>query len=195
MDERPEDDTPDGTEEAPAMPKWVPAVIGAVLVIMASFAVYTGLRYRNPPLANGIVKTRHPARAMTGGGAPGEPGPGGSLVLPGESGDNAPSPNAPVAGHSKVEINGTKGAIAVVPHLTARRGMTLNVAPEDALVYVNDTPVGVANQLRGPYEFPAPGSYTVRIAAPGYKEQQVIVTASDNGTPEVVTVNATLQKQ
>ncbi len=80
-------------------------------------------------------------------------------------------------------------------HLTARRGMTLNVVPEDAMILVNDTPVGTASQLRGPYEFPAPGSYTVKITAPGYKEQQFIVTAADNATPEVVTVNATLVKQ
>jgi hypothetical protein len=194
MDERPEDDPAGGAEEAPVMPKWVPVAIGAVLVTMASLAVYTGLRYRNPPLANGIVKIRRPVRAMTGGGAPGEPGPGGSLVLPGESGDNAPSPNAPVAGRAKLEINGTKDAIAVVNHFTARRGMTLNVVPEDAMVFVNDTPVGIANQIHS-YEFPAPGSYTVRISAPGFRDHQVLVTAADNATVEVVTVNATLQKQ
>jgi PEGA domain len=194
MDERPEDDPAGGAEDVPVMPKWVPAVIGVVLVTMASLAVYTGLRYRNPPLANGIVKIRRPARPITGGGAPGEPGPGGSLVLPGESGDNAPSPNAPIAGHSKIEIDGAKGAIAVIPHFTARRGMTLNAVPEDAMVFINDTPVGTANQIRS-YEFPAPGSYTVRIVAPGYKDEQVIVSAADNATPEVVTVNATLRKQ
>ena len=196
MDERPEDETPGGgVEEVPGMPKWVPAAIGAVLVTMAALAVYTGLHYRNPPLANGIVKIRRPARTINGGGAPGEPGPGGSLVLPGDSGDNAPPPNAPIASRSRLEISGSGGAITTTPHLTARRGMTLNIVPEEAMVYVNETPVGMANQLRGPYEFPAPGSYTVRMAAPGYRDQQVIVTASESATPEVVAVNATLRKQ
>src|SRR6266446_5796823 len=179
MEERPEDDVAGGADDGPIMPRWVPAAIGAMLVIMAALAVYTGLRYRNPPLANGIIRIRRPVRPMTGGGAPGEPGPGGSLVLPGESGDNAPSPNSPITSRSRAEINGSRGAIATTLHLTARRGMTLSVVPEDAMIFVNDTPVGTAIQLRAPYEFPAPGSYTVRIAAPGYKEQQVIVTASD----------------
>src|SRR5438105_15938858 len=90
---------PDETaEETPVMPRWVPAVIGLVLVAMAALAVYTGLRYRNPTLANGIIRSRRAPRTTNGGGPPGEPGPGASLVLPGESGDNAPSPNAPVAG-------------------------------------------------------------------------------------------------
>jgi hypothetical protein len=195
MEERPEDDVAGGADDVPVMPRWVPAAIGALLVTMAALAVYTGLRYRNPPLANGIIRIRRPARPITGGGAPGEPGPGGSLVLPGDSGDNAPSPNTPIASRSRAEINSARGITTTALHLTARRAMTLNVVPEDAMVFVNDTPVGTAIQLRVPYEFPASGSYTVRIAAPGYREQQVIVTASDSATPEVVTVNATLQKQ
>src|SRR5258708_1350473 len=195
MEERPEDDVAGGADDVPAMPKWVPAAIGAMLVTMAALAVYRGLRYRSPPLANGIIRIRRPVRPITGGGAPGEPGPGGSLVLPGDSGDNAPSPNAPVTSRSRAEISGSPGVIATPLHLTARRGMTLSGLPRDAMIFVNDTPVGTAIQLRAPYEFPAPGSYTVRIVAPGYREQQVVVTASDNATPEVVTVNATLQKQ
>lgn len=190
-----DDERPETEDDAPVMPKWVPAVIGLVLVTMAALAVYTGLRYRNPPLSGGIIKLRRPARPITGGGAPGEPGPGASLVLPDESGDNAPSPNTPINSRARAEISGSRTGVTGTMHLTARRGMTLNVVPDDAMVYVNDTPVGTAGQLRGPYEFPAPGSYTVKITAPGYKDQQVIVTAADNATPEVVTVSATLVKQ
>src|SRR5437660_10004961 len=81
-------------DETPAMPRWVPGVIGVVLVAMAALAVYTGLRYRTPTLANGVVKSRRPARAMTGGaGPPGEPEPGASLVVPGDAADNAPTPS------------------------------------------------------------------------------------------------------
>ena len=156
----------------------------------AALAVYTGLRYRNPPLVNGIIHMRRPARPITGGGAPGEPGPGASVVLPGDSDDNAPSPNAPLSSTSRAEITGSGNAVAGVMHLTARRGMTINITPDDAMITINDTPLGQANQLRWPYEFAAPGSYTVRLSAPGYKEQAFIVTASDNATPEVVTVNS-----
>jgi hypothetical protein len=195
-DERPEEAADAAQDEdAPVMPKWVPALIGVVLVSMAALAVYTGLRYRNPPLASGIIKLRHPARSMTGGGAPGEPGPGGSLVLPGDSGDNAPSPNAPVNSRSRAVISGSRAGITSVVHLTARRGMTLNVVPDDAMIFINDTPVGSASQLRATYEFPAPGSYTVRIESPGFKPQIFLVTSSDTATPEVVTIDAKLEKQ
>ena len=69
-------ETPRPPEETPLMPRWVPAAIGVVLVAMAALAVYTGLRYREPTLANGVVKSRRPVRAMTsGGGPPGEPEP------------------------------------------------------------------------------------------------------------------------
>ena len=61
---------PHPQDEPPVMPRWVPGVIGIVLVAMAALAVYTGLRYRTPMLANGIVKSRRPARAMTGGAGP-----------------------------------------------------------------------------------------------------------------------------
>jgi hypothetical protein len=182
-------------DQSPPMPKWVPVLIGVVLVAMAGLAVYTGLHYRNPPLANGIIKMRRPPRPSTGGGSPGEPGPGASLVLPGESGDNAPSPNAPINGRTRAVIRGGPEGIEVAPHLTARRAVIISVLPDDALVYVNETPVGTAGQLKEPYEFPAPGSYTVRITAPGYRDQQFIVTSSETATPEVATLKAELKKQ
>src|SRR3954453_13500941 len=120
--ERPESED----DDAPGMPKWVPAAIGLVLVTMAGLAVYTGIRYRNPPLASGIIKLRRPARPITGGGAPGEPGPGASLVLPDESGDNTPAPNTPINGRARAEISGSRTGVIGTMHLTARRGMTLN---------------------------------------------------------------------
>ena len=90
MTEEPRPPAPDepslrpAPEEAPLMPPWVPALIGVVLVAMAALAVYTGIRYRSPTLANAVVTPRRPARAMTGGsGPPGEPEPGASLVFPG----------------------------------------------------------------------------------------------------------------
>ena len=57
--------------EEPHLPRWVPALIGAVLVIIAGLAVYTGLRYRNPTLGDGIIRPKRPGPAATGGRSPG----------------------------------------------------------------------------------------------------------------------------
>src|SRR5205807_8888698 len=113
------------------------------------------LRFRNPTLANGIIKPRKPPRAMTGVGPPGEPEPGASLVFP----ENAPTAGGP--------------AVAGAQRMSARRGMITNVLPDDALVYVNGVVIGEAKQFNTSdevYDFPAEGNYTVRLVAPGYKE-------------------------
>ncbi len=177
--------------EEPKLPSWVPTVIGIVLVIMAALAVYTGLRYRNPTLANGIIRTRHPPRAMTGGGPPGEPEPGASLVFP----ENAPDANEPLDTRARAEISGGPGSVIGVPHLIARRGMIANVLPDDALIYVNGVLIGQAKQFNTAdevYDFPAPGSYTIRLTAPGYKEAQYVITASDNAQEEIARIDAKL---
>src|SRR5437867_7994846 len=166
--------------EQPGIPSWVPPLIGVVLVIMAALAVYTGLRYRNPTLANGIIKTRKPPRAMTGGGPPGEPEPGASLVFP----ENSPTAQP-----------GTVTGTAV---MSARRGLMTNVFPDDAMVYVNGVLIGQAKQFDAAdevYDFPAPGAYTIRLVAPGYKEAQFVVSASDNATSEIARIDVKLQRQ
>src|SRR3984893_12815563 len=146
------------------LPRWVPTLIGIVLVLMAALAVYTGIRFRNPTLANGIIKNRRPPR-MTGRGPPGEPEPGASLVFP----ENSPTAGGPVAA----------GAI----QMSARRGLITNVMPEDAMVYVNGVAIGEARQFNTVdkvYDFPAEGPYTVRIVQPGFKEAQYVVRGSEN---------------
>jgi hypothetical protein len=180
------------TEEpqTPPMPRWVPVLIGVVLVLIAALAVWTGIRYRHPTLANDIVKSRRPARPMTGAGPPGEPEAGGSLMFPGES----PTASAPIAGRSRIEVTGGTQGITAVVRMWARRGATFNVTPDDAIVYVNDTPIGQASQWTGVYEFAQPGSYTVRIDAPGYKERMFVVTAAENARDEVATIVAKLEK-
>ena len=177
-------------DEEPGIPRWVPVLIGVVLVLIGALAVWTGIRYRHPTLANGIVKSRRAPRPMTGAGPPGEPEPGASLILPGES----PTASEPVAGRSRIEVTGggTQGITAVV-RLWARRGMKLSVTPDDAMVYVNDTPIGPASQWTGVYEFAQPGSYTVRIDAPGYKAKMFVVTAADNAPQEVAGITAKLE--
>jgi len=184
-------------EEAPLMPRWVPGVIGIVLVLMAALAVYTGLRYRTPTLANGVVKSRRPARAMTSGaGAPGEPEPGASLMFPGDA-DNAPAAHEAVTGRARAEITGTGHGITSTVRIWARRGMMTNVVPDDAMVSVNDLVIGQAKQFDKPdeiYDFPAPGSYTIHISAPGYKDQQFIVTVADDAKQEIARLDVKLAK-
>jgi hypothetical protein len=177
---------------APPIPRWVPILIGVLLVLIAGLAVWTGIRYRHPALANGIVKSRRPPRPMTGAGPQGEPEPGASLILPGE----APTASAPVAGRTRVEITGggAQGVTAVM-RLWARRGLSVNATPDDAMVYVNDTPIGAASQWTGVYEFAQPGSYTVRIVAPGYREKMFVVTAAENARDEVAVITAKLERQ
>ncbi|HEX3577103.1 MAG TPA: hypothetical protein VHY33_00960 [Thermoanaerobaculia bacterium] len=180
------------------MPRWVPGVIGIVLVAMAALAVYTGLHYRTPTLANGVVKSRRPARAMTGGaGPPGEPEPGASLVFPGDAADNAPTASEAVTGRARAEITATGHGITSTVRIWARRGMMTNVVPDDAMVSVNDLVIGQAKQFDKPdeiYDFPAPGSYTIHISAPGYKDQQFIVTVADDAKQEIARLNVKLAK-
>src|SRR5450432_1576743 len=139
---------PPAPEEAPLMPPWVPALIGVVLVAMAALAVYTGMRYRNPTLASGVITPRRPVRAMTGGsGPPGEPEPGASLVFPGDSADNTPAAHAAVSGRARAEIVGTGHGISSTVRMWARRGMIANVIPDDAMVAINDLVIGQAKQF------------------------------------------------
>jgi hypothetical protein len=181
--------------ETPSMPRWVPTTIGVVLVAMAGLAVYTGIRYRTPTLSNGPVKSRRPARAATGVGAPGEPEPGSSLVFPGDAADNTPAAREPVPGHARAEITGTGHGITATSRLWARRGMITKVVPDDAMIAVNDLVIGQARQfdtMDEVYDFPAPGSYTIHISAPGYKDQQFVVTVAENAEDEIARLNVKL---
>jgi len=190
---------PHATPDSPSMPPWVPAVIGVVLVAMAALAVYTGIRYRTPAIANAVIKTRRPARPMTGGaGPPGEPEPGASLVFPGDAADNTPTASEAVPGRARAQITGTGHGITSTVRIWARRGMMTNVVPDDAMVSVNDLVIGQAKQFNTVdqiYDFPAPGSYTIRISAPGYKEQQFVVTVAENAKQELAKLDVKLEKQ
>lgn len=177
------------------LPSWVPTMIGVVLVAMAALAVYTGLRYRTPTLANGIIKRHAPPRAMTNAGAPGEPEPGGSLVYPG----SAPDAVEPTPSRNRVDIGGGgPGGVVATVRMTARRGLITNVLPDDAMVYVNGLAIGQAKQFNTMdevYDFPAPGSYTIRLVAPGYKERQFIVIADDSAKAEIARLDVKLETQ
>ena len=200
MTQLPEEDAPRERrpQEENHLPRWVPTLIGAVLVLLAALAVYTGVRYRNPTLSDVLHPRRTATTQTAGGGPPGEPGPGASLVFPGESGDNAPIASDAVTGRSRATITGggAMGVTAAV-RLWARRGMITSVVPEDAMIYVNDLAIGEAKQFNTPdevYDFPAPGSYTVRVVAPGYRERVFVVTADENARDEVARIEARLAR-
>jgi hypothetical protein len=181
---------------AAEMPRWVPVAIGVVLVTLAALAVITGMRYRDQTL----VKMMQP-RTQPRGNAPappGEPEPGASLMFPGDAGANIPEANAPVEGSARAEVSGGPGGVNAVVRIWARRGMRVNVTPADAVIYVNNVAIGQAAQFDSEteeYDFAAPGSYTVRLIAPGYRERQYIVTVADNAKQETAHIEASLEKQ
>jgi len=201
MTAEPPIETPPESEEPEIepLPKWVAAAIGAVLVLMAGLAVYTGLRYRETSTFTSIVKPRRSPAPAPAPAPPGEPQPGSSLVYPGDDASNTPNANAPVTGRAHAEISGGgTGGIQTTLRLTARRAMMMKVTPPDAMVYVNDLAIGAAQQLSTPdqaYDFPQAGSYTIRISAQGFRDRQFIVTVADTAKPEVVKIEADLAKE
>lgn len=190
MSELPPEQEPD----APIMPRWVPIAIGVVLVSLAALAVVTGLRYRDNTLVD-IIRPQSEARRSSGG-PPGEPEPGASLVFPGDAGANVPPANAPYEGETRATIEGGREGVTAVVRMTARRGMLVKSSPADAVVYVNDVAVGLAKQFDSEdevYDFAAPGSYDVRIVAPGFQQRHFVVTASDDAERDIVHIDVKLQ--
>jgi hypothetical protein len=174
------------------MPRWVPVTIGVVLVSLAVLAVVTGLRYRGPTLVNMINPRANQPRA-TSPAPPGEAEAGGSLVS-----SAVPAANEAVSSGSRAEITGDASGINAVVKMWARRGMKINATPRDASVFVNDMAVGTASQFDSEdevYDFPAPGSYTVKLIAHGYKERHFIVTSSESAQDEIADIKVKLEKE
>ncbi len=183
----------EGYEPAsPGMPRWVPILIGALLVLLAALAVFTGLRYRDAGVA-AATASRRPAPTVIA--PPGEPGAGASRVMHGHDGDAAPNANAPVTGDARAVITGDARGVQATVRIWARRGMVLDVTPADAMVYVNGLLIGHANQFDTTdeiYDFAEAGSYNVRIVAPGGAEKTFVVTAADEAEQDVAKISAEL---
>lgn len=176
--------------QASEMPRWIPVLIGIVLVSMAVLAIFTGIRYRqtNNTIAEHVRPRAEPRAANA---PPGEPGAGASLVLH----DNTPVANEPVQGQARAEIRGGPGGVESTLRYWARRGMVLNVLPHDATVFVNDLPIGEVSQFNTVdeiYDFAEPGSYTVKIVAPSGATKSFIVTASDDAKQDVARISMQL---
>ena len=184
--------------EPDVMPKWVPVLIGVVLVTLAALAVMTGLRYRDNTLVR-MVRGNRPARPPVNAPAPpGEPEPGASLVYSGSAGDQVPGANTPPPGNARAEIAGGAGGVEAIMRTRTRRGMVVKAEPPDAMIFVNDMPIGQASQFDSDdevYEFAQPGSYTVRIIAPGHRDKVFLVTAAEDAATDVAHLQAKLEKQ
>jgi hypothetical protein len=177
--------------EPPSLPPWVPVMIGVVLVALAGLAVYTGLRSRAAP--DERISTRRPSGGpVERGGAPGEPQAGASRVLHGEGGESIPLPAPTDTGNlARVAITGDRGGVSSTVRYAARRGAMFSIEPADATVFVNDHQIGPANQFSSPdqaYEFPEEGKFTVRLMAPGFRDETLIITADPLAEDEVVRV-------
>jgi hypothetical protein len=75
--------------------------------------------------------------------------------------------------------------------------MILSVVPDEAMVFVNGLAIGEARQFNSMdkvYDFPAEGTYLVRIVAPGYKERQFVITAAEGAAQEIAQISAKLAK-
>lgn len=187
-----EPEQPDPPYEPSLMPRWVPVLIGGILVVMAGLAVYTGLRNRDRNTLLQHVPARREQRANTSA-PPGEPGAGASLVLHGESGENTPAANEPVQGQARAVVTGGPGGVSSVVRIWARRGMMLDVFPASTMVYVNEIPIGEAAQFDTPdetYEFAALGSYTIKLVPPTGAGKTYIVTASEDAQQDVAKITA-----
>ncbi|HYK00963.1 MAG TPA: hypothetical protein VE974_04350 [Thermoanaerobaculia bacterium] len=185
---------PDGGYEpaSPGMPRWVPVLIGGLLVVLAGLAVFTGLRYRDSNTMSEHVQPRREKSQVFA--PPGEPDAGASRVMHGEA-DVTPNANAPVTGQARAVITGGPGGVQTTVRIWARRGMVLEVTPPEAMVYVNGLLIGHANQFDTTdeiYDFAEPGSYTVRIVAPSGTEKTFIVTAATEAEQDVARIEAKL---
>jgi hypothetical protein len=197
MSEPPGVEDPDEIEPPVApMPRFIPVLLGVVLVALAALAVYTGVKRRAPLLDPSLAQSR--TVQQDDGGAPGEPQPGASRVLHGESGENIPVAE-PMAepDPSRVAITGGPGGVSDVVRLRARRGLQVLAEPATAVVYVNESPIGEARQFAradSVYEFAEEGTFNVRIASNGYDDVLFEVTADQTADAEIAVLNATLRK-
>lgn len=187
-------------DESLKLPRWVPLTIGIALVIIAGLAVYTGLTYRQQGIGRAFRRLPMMNR-VDRGGAPGEPEAGASRMMHGVAGDTIPVPE-PGSGDYETRVAITGGADGVVPsiRLSARRGVILKVEPSDAIVYVNDAPMGTAAQFSTPeqvWEFPdvPEGTFTIRLEAPGYRAYEYVVTSDPDAETEVATLEVKLAKR
>lgn len=196
MTEHPDDQEP-AAEPRRGLPRWIPILIGVILLGMAGLAVFTGLQYRGGPLGSSFRRAGGSVLPSEGG-APGEPQPGASRIVHGAAGDYVPRPSGAQGDVDRSEVVITGGADGVIPsiRLTAQRAMSIEVEPSDALIYVNGQLMGTANQFQSPdlYDFPEVGEYAIRVVAPGFEEIEYVVAVDPAARTEVATIETKLKR-
>ena len=198
MTERPKSDDELSETAGPpvaAMPRWIPVLIGVLLVTMAVLAVYTGLRYRDTRTITDHVAPQRDRGTVDA--PPGEPGAGESLVQHGsDQRDMSPVAGEPVEGAARAVISGGPGGVTSTVRMWARRGVMLAVGPADSMVYVNDVLIGQARQfdtVDEVYDFAEPGSYKITLVAPTGATKTFVVTAADEAKDDIATIAVKLE--
>lgn len=194
-EERPIDERDESLPPPVKLPAWVPLAIGVVLVAMAALAAWTGLRERDVPFWRAAPVA---VDGSSGASVPGEPEPGASRVMHGPEGQLIPRAGATdPSQRASVVIRGDAQSIDRVVRVRARRGMTVNVRPANAVVYVNDQVIGEVAQFSTPeqaWEFAEPsGTYRVTVVAPGYRPLQFEVIANQDAETEIATITGELE--
>ena len=108
-----------------------------------------------------------------------------------------PGPGSLTEGETpRLAIEGDASGVTGRVTLSVRRGLVFDVDPSDATIFVNDVAVGSARQFNSPdeaYEFAEEGLFTVRLAAPGYDEAELLVSADRDAQEEIAEVSMRLQ--
>jgi hypothetical protein len=192
--------SPPSDETPIALPRWVAPAIGLALVVIAGLAVWSGFRPRTRPEAK-IVITEPAAPPLTGmredsGGSPGDPGPGASRIVQSDTGGAVPAAAPLPEGElPRSTIAGDKAGVTTTASLEVRRGVAFDSDRPDAVVYVNDVPIGDAGQFAvkdQPYEFAQEGTFTVRVVAKDGTEARFVVVATAAAETDVAMIRVRL---
>ena len=98
-------------------------------------------------------------------------------------------------GEARAVISGGPAGVETTMRIWARRGVMLSVTPAEAMVYVNDLPIGQASQfdtLDEIYEFATPGSYTIKSSARTTSRSRTWSRPADDAKQDVATIAAKL---
>jgi len=191
-------------EEQPiVLPVWVAPAIGLALVAIAGMAAWTGFRQRTSTDVKYVLtgpQLTGPKTSMPddSGGAPGDPGPGASRLVQSETGGEVPRAEPIPEGElPRATIEGNAGGVVPTSSLEVRRGIAFDCDRPDAMVYVNDLPIGEAGQFAAkdqPYEFSQEGSFSVRVVAKDGTETRFTVVASAGAETDVKVIAVRLAK-
>lgn len=197
-------ESPAAPEETPLeLPRWVAPAIGLALVAIAAMAVWTGFRPRTRPEAR-LVITEPAVSRSTGmpedsGGAPGNPEPGASRVVQSSESGGAVPPAQPLPEGElpRITIEGNQAGVTQTSSVEVRRGIAFDADRPDAIVFVNDLPIGDAGQYSAKdqaYEFAQEGTFTVRVVAKDGTEARFVVVATAAAQTDVLMIRVRLAR-